>query len=64
MKEQAYFYCYSYNLKNFLKLQGIFYTHQYKHTNGNRYWVYKSSSQLNKALTKWDIYKKTFPKGE
>ena len=62
--KQVYFYCYSYNLKNFLKLQGIFYIHQFQHNNGNRYWVYKSSSQLNEALSQWDVYKKTFPKGE
>lgn len=60
--EQNYFYCYSYDLKNFLKLQKIFYVCQYKHRNGNKYWLYRSSNKLNSALTQWNLYKKTFPK--
>lgn len=60
----TYFYCYSYQLKNFLKLQGINYRYRAKHSNGNRYWAYPSSNQLNIALTNWNKYKKIFGKEE
>lgn len=58
--ETKYFYCYSLKLKNFLKLQGINYSYQSKHNNGNRYWTFISSNELNKALNDWNKYKQIF----
>lgn len=58
--ERKYFYCYSLKLKNFLKLQGINYTYVAKHNNGNKYWTYIPSGELNNALDNWNIYKKIF----
>lgn len=60
--ENKYFYCYSLKLKNFLKLQGISYYYEAKHSNGNRYWTFISSNQLNEALTNWNKYKQIFIK--
>ena len=57
-----YFYCYPYKLKNFLKLQGLGYCYEARHSNGNRYWTYISSEQLENALTKWNLYKQIFGK--
>lgn len=54
------YYCYSYQLKNFLKLNGISYIEQKRHKNGNRYWIYKKSEKLNQALTNWNLYKQVF----
>lgn len=56
----SYFYCYSYKLMKFLKLQDERYIFKGKHPNGNQYWVFKPSEELNKNLTKWELYKKTF----
>ena len=55
-----YFYCYSYKLMRFLKLQNENYIFKGKHPNGNQYWVFKSSDNLNKQLEKWKLYKITF----
>ena len=57
---KQYFYCYSYKLMKFLKLQDERYIFKGKHPNGNQYWVFKSSEELNKKLTKWELYKITF----
>lgn len=54
------FYCYSSKLMKFLKLQGQHYLYAGKHPNGNTYWVFAPSEELNKNLTKWELYKKTF----
>ena len=61
-----YFYCYSYKLMKFLKLQDEHYIYKGRHSNGNQYWVFKSNSKLNDSLDKWNIYKKeaTFQKYE
>lgn len=59
-KKDTYFYCYSLQLKNFLKLQGFTYLVQTKHKNGNRIWLFKSTPQLNESLTKWNKYKYVF----
>ena len=55
-----YFYCYSYKLMRFLKLQDESYIFRGKHPNGNQYWAFKSTESLNKALDKWNKYKLTF----
>lgn len=60
--ENKYFYCYSLKLKNFLKLQDIRYYYEAKHSNGNRYWIFISSDELNEALTDWNKYKQIFYK--
>lgn len=55
-----YFYCYSYKLMRFLKLQDENYIFRGKHPNGNQYWAFKRTESLNKALDKWNKYKLTF----
>ena len=55
-----YFYCYSYKLMRFLKLQDENYIFKGIHPNGNQYWVFKTSDNLNKSLTNWNLYKQTF----
>lgn len=59
-----YFYCYSYKLMKFLKLQNECYIFKGKHPNGNQYWAFKSSEELNKKLDKWNLYKITFQEEE
>lgn len=56
------FYCYSIQLKNFLKLQGLRYEGKGKHKNGNTFWTFISSDELNAALAKWTVYKAHFEK--
>lgn len=51
------FYCYSYKLMKFLKLQDKNYIFKGTHPNGNHYWVFKGGDDLNKSLTKWNSYK-------
>lgn len=59
------FYCYSIQLKNFLKLQGINYLYCSRHyKTGNHFWVYDSSLALDRGLANWAAYKKMFKKGE
>lgn len=54
-----YFYCYSYKLMNFLKLEGKHFICKSYHTNGNPYWVFDNyEGELNSSLKKWDEYKK------
>ena len=52
-----YFYCYSLELKNFLKLQNIHYIKEEQHTNGNKCWIFKGTDNLNHYLTIWNDYK-------
>ena len=60
-KNKKYFYCYSIQLKNFLKLQGINYAWRGRHKkSNNQFWVYPNSSTLDEALNNWNTYKKTF----
>lgn len=59
--EQKQFYCYSIQLRNFLKLQGINYDSRGRHKKtGNQFWIYHNSLALDKALDNWNIYKNTF----
>ena len=55
-----YFYCYSYKLMKFLRLQDEVYIFKGKHPNGNSYWVFTASDKLNEKLSNWEIYKQTF----
>jgi hypothetical protein len=55
-----YFYCYSYKLMKFLKLQNEYYIFKGKHPNGNSFWVFSSSDKLNRELENWNKYKNLF----
>ena len=44
----------------FLKLQDENYIFKGKHPNGNHYWVFRGSEELNKKLDNWMLYKKIF----
>lgn len=58
---QRQFYCYSIQLRNFLKLQGINYINRGRHKKtGYQFWIYNNSEALEKALDNWNIYKNTF----
>lgn len=54
------FYCYSYQLKNFLKLRNIPYITETTHKNGNKCWIFKRDEEFNKQLDAWNEYKKIF----
>ena len=59
--QKKYFYCYSIQLKNFFKLQGISYESRFRHNkSGNQCWVYIEDDQLANALLDWNEYKKLF----
>ena len=58
MEDKKYFYCYSYKLMRFLKLLDEKYTYAGKHTNGNTFWAYETTPELNKKLGYWDTFKK------
>ena len=54
-----YFYCYSYKLMQFLKLQGNRFNVKRYHPNGNPYWVFDNvNGSLDSSLKKWDEYKR------
>lgn len=59
-----YFYCYSYKLMKFLRLQDEFYLFKGKHPNGNTYWVFPASDKLNQKLQQWNVYKEVFKEEE
>lgn len=54
------FYCYSIKLKDWLKLNGLYFINKGIHPNGNIFWCFERNEQLDKALTDWDKYKKIF----
>ena len=59
--QKKYFYCYSIQLKNFLKLQGISYDRRFRHNkSGNQCWVYEENELLFQPLLNWNEYKKFF----
>lgn len=62
MKENNSFFCYSIKLKDFLKLQGLRYADTGMHHNGNLYWRFTKSEELDNALRKWNKYKEVFGK--
>ena len=56
--KQVYFYCYSYKLMNFLKLQGHHFICKARHPNGNPYWIFQNlDGELDSSLQKWNEYK-------
>lgn len=59
-----YFYCYSIQLKNFLKLRGLTYEKRERHVNGNYYWMFVFTPELKNELENWNRYKKIFKEGE
>lgn len=49
-----YFYCYSYNLKCFLKSNGLsFITAAVNMNTHKKYWVFEGTEELNKLLDVW-----------
>ena len=59
-----YFYCYSYKLMRFLKLEDISYIKILRHKNGKRIWLYDYNKALCEKLEKWNKYKQYFLEGE
>lgn len=58
-----YFYCYSYKLMNFLKLQGKHFICKAQHPNGKPYWIFQNyNGELDNALQQWNEYKKFLQK--
>lgn len=52
------FYCYSIQLKNFLKLQGLQYSRRGIHYKTKKtFWVFPPSARLDNALSSWNDYK-------
>lgn len=60
IKQPAIFYCYSIKLKDWLKLNGLYFIERRQHKNGNLYWTFEKNELLDKALTDWSKYKKIF----
>lgn len=53
-----YFYCYSYNLKCFLKSNGLsFITAAVNMNTQKKYWVFEGTEELNKLLDVWKTRK-------
>lgn len=49
-----YFYCYSYNLKEFLRSSGLrFITAAVNMNTMKKYWVFESSEELDRLLDVW-----------
>lgn len=59
MKDKKYFYCYSYKLMKFLHLLNEKYEFAGKHPNGNTFWAFLITEELNDKLKKWDTFKDT-----
>lgn len=57
MEDKKYFYCYSYKLMKFLQLLDEKYEYAGKHSNGNTFWAFPSSNNLNKKLEQWQTFK-------
>lgn len=56
----SFFYCYSYKLMLFLKLNDVNYCRRYNHRSGKLCWVYHHNPQLTTALDSWNQYKFIF----
>ena len=49
-----YFYCYSYPLKEFIKVHGIrFITAAVNMNTHKKYWVFEDTEELNRLLEAW-----------
>lgn len=57
MEDKKYFYCYSFKLMKFLQLLDEKYEYAGKHPNGNTFWAYPSTTDLNKKLEMWKEFK-------
>lgn len=56
---KKYFYCYSWNLKQFLLDNNITMIMYSKNTNTNKmFWVFENSSKITELLTIWRSHKK------
>lgn len=54
-----YYYCYSYNQKNYLMKNGEYVIVKGIHPETNkRYWVFERNDNLDRLLTKWQLNKK------
>ncbi|MFJ1105230.1 hypothetical protein [Bacillus albus] len=51
------YYCYSKQLKDFLKMNNLRYATTGKHNNGNIYWCFERGEKLDSALGKWNELK-------
>lgn len=53
-----YFYCYSYNLKEFLKSNGLRYISASVNSNTQKkFWVFEGTNELNRLLSVWSSKK-------
>ena len=53
-----YFYCYSYNLKEFLKSNGLRYVAASVNSNTQKkFWVFEGTNELNRLLSVWSSKK-------
>lgn len=59
-KTDNLFYCYSIKLKDWLKLNGLYFVRKGQHPNGNIFWCFQRNEKLDKALTDWNKYKQIF----
>lgn len=54
-----FYYCYSYNQKNFLVTNGEFVVVKGIHPEtSKRYWVFERNENLDRLLTQWQLNKK------
>lgn len=57
---KKYFYCYSVNLKDFFKRNGLSYICWSKHNKTNKkYWIFESGEEIDKLL---HVYRNNRPK--
>lgn len=55
-----YFYCYSYNLKEFLRSSGLrFVAASVNYNTQKKYWVFEGTEQLNELLDLWRSRRET-----
>lgn len=55
--ENQKFYCYSYQLTNFLKANNHSYINRYENKEGKTVWIFDRTEELNETLTLWNDYK-------
>lgn len=56
------FYCYSKQLKDFLKMNNLRYKTTQRHDNGNIFWCFERGERLDGALSKWNEFKRLMNK--
>lgn len=58
MRNERYYYCYSYPLKAFIMDHGIRYVLKATHNESQkRYWVFERTKNLDELLTEWQSRK-------